>query len=232
MPAKIGRRNTIVGGWQYFERWARRFCERCDQLPIVPILSTYLEVHMRFDYDADDETLYSEPFSRRERATRVSDQLGFMRGYFVDISFDQGDFARRVRHTLSNHNNRDWKRGYGFFFHTNDLENAPDGDSHHFSGTNANLFCDEFSDIDFASVMSVLPFDKILVRNHKGRHWTKPQVRKAIADIESDLAFDGMESDLSEDHVSGSCLFLYARRPFGKKKVGNLRSRKIAPGTK
>jgi hypothetical protein len=214
MKRKTWPKSTIVDGWNLFERWARNFKKSCLRREKTPALLWYSDI-AAFVVDGDEDLQSFDYSSINDTDKRIRDQLGFLRGYLVDISFDQGPFAEWVKQLLCNHNNRDWKKGYSFFLYQNDLEKgAPFGDSFHFQGTCANFFCNRIADIDFASAMSVLPFDRLTIRNKEGRNWSATEANKVIAEIEKDLEFDLMGVGLTEDLLFGSYLFLYASEPW------------------
>lgn len=183
----------------------------------TPVLLTHEEIRgcvSEYYEEEGKEIRLVDELSNDDKSERVRGQIGFLRAYLMDISFDQGPFDNWVSRLLANHNNKDWTDGYSFFFGQSGHPKTPSNGSWHFSGSYANLFCARIREIDFASAMNALPFDRLVIRNSAGRDWVDTEIRSVLSEIEHDLEFDDLGAGLAKEWLSGSYLFLYATNPW------------------
>jgi hypothetical protein len=189
--------DRIVEGWQVFERWAKRFGAKAalDERYAYCLSSandiSYLFEEMSFDLDLN---AVKYPSDGRER---IRDRISFLRDYFVDISFDGGDFHASVKKLLACQAPRACPVGYTIWLGVSDIGALQPQGTNHFRGIDTTLFCEEFDDYDFASVMNTAPFDKIFVRNKRGDDWARDEACAFLKSLKHDLASDGIEIDVS-----------------------------------
>lgn len=208
--------NRIVEGWQVFERWAKRFeAKAALDERYAYCLSSANDISYLFESTAFflDLNAVEYPSDGRER---IRDRIAFLRDYFVDISFDGGDFHANVKKLLACQAPRACPIGYSIWLGVSDLDAWQPQGTNHFRGIDTTLFCEEFDDYDFASVMSIAPFDKVFVRNKRGDDWTRDDARAFIKSLKNDLAFDGIEIDTpryykGNDYFAGSFLATFVK---------------------
>ncbi|WP_146256210.1 hypothetical protein [Aestuariivirga litoralis] len=194
--------SEFVQGWRRFHSWKRRFVKSCAERTTTPALVS------GWDYVSGYGERLFEEFDREKRLARASDQIGFLHGYFVSISFD-GHLFKHVKQTLQFHNNRDCHTAFGV--HLCQLREPIPGESHHFRGSVANLFVSHIKFIDFASAYYVFPYDTIIIRGRRGRPMSVKEALAATEYINSDLGFDGYEIEFELDNQSEGLTFISKR---------------------
>ncbi|WP_140885275.1 hypothetical protein [Muricoccus nepalensis] len=205
---------TWPEGWTYFEAWQRGLRKTSDDV----ILMLYEDVRQHLE-ETSGEGQGMELPAHANKKRRLDAQIGFLRGYFVDISFDDPEsgkerFGRSVFRVLSAFDKSSLDESYWIFFGTNDMEAAPPGDSHHFDGVEANIFCRNLDDVDFASAMTILPYDRMIVRNKAGKDWSEVQIKRFLQHLKNDLAFDDFDGDFAKEFDYGPFLGVYAKNPY------------------
>ena len=189
--------DRIVEGWEVFERWAKRFKAKAavDQR-YAYCLSNADEVSYLFE--SSDLNLDLSDFEYPSNAKgRIRDRISFLRDYLVDISFDGGDFHATVKKLLASQAPRACPVGYMIWLGVNDLDALQPQGTLHFRGVGTALFCKEFDDYYFASVINVAPFETVFVRNKRGADWSREDAHAFLANLKDDLAFDGIEIETS-----------------------------------
>ena len=205
---------TRPEGWTYFEAWQRSFRKTFSDV----ILMLYEDVRFYLEESFGDEQGLALP-THANKKRRLEAQIGFLKGYFVDISFDDPEtgkerFGRNVFRLLNTFDNSALEESYWIFFGTNDIASAPTGDSLLFDGTEANLFCRNLGDVDFASAMSVLPYDRMIIRNKSGKEWSEIQIKRFLRHLRKDLAFDDLDGHFVQEFNYGSFLGVCAKKPY------------------
>ena len=200
--------DRIVEGWQVFERWAKRFRATAGHQSAFS-LSTAPEV---FDAEFFDPDECKIPTDARQWAERVNDRITFFRDYFVDISFDGGDFYATVKELLSHQSPRASLKSYGIWVSCCGVADGIQDGNLHFRGDRITLFCGELDQYDFTSIMNICPFDQLILRNKDGADWTKQEVRAFLKILREDLGYDGIKISTSpfwgDDYINGSLLGL------------------------
>jgi hypothetical protein len=198
--------DRIVEGWQVFERWAKRFKTNAavDERYAYCLSSTNDLSNLLGDFPSDlNPNDFEYPSDGRER---IRNRIAFLRDYLVDISFDGGDFHASVKKLLACQAPRACPIGYTIWLGVNDIDAWRPQETNHFRGIDTTLFCEKFDDYDFASVMNIAPFETVFVRNRRGADWIRKDAHAFLKNLKDDLAFDGIEIDISR-HYNGDEYF-------------------------
>jgi hypothetical protein len=190
--------DQIVEGWDVFERWAKRFKARAAvDKRYAYCLSNANEVSYLFESSGLFDLNLNDLEYPSDAEMRIRDRISFLRDYLVDISFDGGDFHANVKKLLASQAPRACPIGYMIWLGVNDIGALQPQGTLHFRGVDTALFCKDYNDYDLASVMNIAPFEKIFARNRRGADWSRKDARAFLANLKSDLAFDGIEIETS-----------------------------------
>lgn len=235
--------SNLSEGRAVFKRWSNRFRKRVrhgvsyadDYDPTADMGSpyflfrTYNDIReICSDYYGDyDKTHGPIPYDmlRIPELPDIEDQVEFFKAYFFGILYgesiaeafdDHSNFPAVVKKIIANHNSRDWRKGYSFHFYLNNFHLDDREITPYFDGYNANIFCNEITDVDFRAVISVMPFDNIAIRNKGGHNWSELDVSNVIRHINGCLGSDLCDFALLEDSYCGNLLFCYNARAVRK----------------
>ena len=137
-----------------------------------------------------------------ELARRIKKKIGFLKGYFDDISSDgdfddissDGDFFIDEKHwtALPDQYPSRCNNAYGFWILSHDMFEI-DSTSFHFLDDQIVLFAPTPRTFDWLSIQNVMPFDTAFVRLPEGQVWTHQNILEVAAIIQSE--FDGYEDN-------------------------------------
>jgi len=180
--------------WDRFDRWATRFQSRSRSIA--------LDLLEKEDVDTPDYLFLLRPTEYQghvmpphetddlgELEVRAKEKISFLRGYFVDISFDGAEFMELKGSFLTQQYQSRCHAAMGFWFKQWE-ENPRAGAYHGFQGDEISLFALSPKDIDFESVDCVLPFDKIYIRQAGGVPWPELRAKEIKEEIMSDLGMN------------------------------------------
>lgn len=181
--------------WERFERWAARYENKSFEF-IEKICSNEGNVFADNDLfiQKKEEVQRQLPLSLLSESAlqdRITDKIGFLRAYLVDISFDGPEFMNDKSNFLSLQYPGKCDNALGVWLEK-DGESLPEDflPSDYFDKLNVSFFCKNINDVDLASMYSVLPFDRMFLRRPKGRKWDKAAIDMLIHQIKEDLEFD------------------------------------------
>jgi hypothetical protein len=184
--------SDIRAGWSYFEAWKRRFWlsrrrwNARDKAEDWLYLATWQEVRNLDLMDGDDFHDIDSAFDEK---------LAFLKAYLSLVAIDSHQFAAQARNLLKLQS-RVWaKKAYGFWFWQSDMDEFGPGVSRFFQSWQCSIFCERPKQIDFASIMAVLPYDNVLVR-HPTRKWRSSEAQHLVSAIRADLDHDGIDTDI------------------------------------
>jgi hypothetical protein len=138
-------------------------------------------------------------------------KLSFMRAFLAMEALEYPDFEAYVQTILKLQSRDSARQALGFWFWQSDIEKFGAGGFSFFQGTEISIFCENPTQIDFADITGILPYDCVTVR-HPTKKWTKSRAQKLVDHIKWDLSFDGMETEI-DFNLSQNFLFLYLLSP-------------------
>ena len=177
--------------WDSFYRWEKRW-KRAVGLAGFGMHIWRCEDLFEFKPEIDSE----------EMLRRIQSKIGFISGYFVDISFDGAGFMEKNGLTmLPLQYPKRCNNSYGIWLVLHDMDLADFG-SWHFHDDQVNIFCSNATELDWFSMRSVLPYDEIFIRSPKGVAWTKKLMHETATEIQDDLEFDGFEGKIYSEYLT------------------------------
>jgi hypothetical protein len=137
-----------------------------------------------------------------DSAERARQKVNFLRAYLELKAIDCGADQDVIRKLTKYQSMKYARKGFGLWFWQSDSMLFGAGVSTFYQDHSASLFCEKLSDIDFADVCGILPFDNLVIRNPDGEAWLPKDVTAAARHIRSDLAADGFDTKV-EGSVAG-----------------------------
>lgn len=186
----------IRSGWTYFEAWKRRFWKSTRRWNATSnaadwlYLANWQEVQNLDSMDGDD-------FHDIDEA--VEQKTTFLKAYLSIVALDSHRFGAQTKRLLKLQSRLKARETYGFWFWQSDMEKFGPGVSREFQYWQGSIFCDNAKQIDFSTIMAILPHDNVLVR-HPSRKWSKSEAGRLVRVIQDDLAFDGIETKIDFSH--------------------------------
>lgn len=187
---------TVQQQWDRYERWSRRLRlvsdslmqqleDEDDNAPDVDRLLYAAASHEWRGKDDVDTSLIVQaaPF-------RIASKIEFVKTYFRDVSFNGPEFMGHVANFLSCQYPSRCNRCYALWFEQCD---ETLDDTWRFD---CALFVPSIDAIDYFSVHEILPFDSLTIRAPRGLPWGKDQIHAACANIQNDLAQDGLDVEI------------------------------------
>lgn len=180
---------TIQEHWDRFDRWATRYARICQHK--INALSAmeyfdfpdYLFACKWYEYGAAS---FEAGITPEKMRAEVRNRIRFLRGYFVDVSFDGAEFMDRTTNFLSLQYPSKCNDVMTFWFEQS-LESEEIGAYHGFQEYDVSLFCRSPTDIDFESIRNIMPFDRFFVRRPCGAIWDKGSVTELVGTVREDL---------------------------------------------
>jgi len=164
--------DTISDLWEKFERWARRFRKAAAQGDMALI------------------TGWRPALTARLAEKQARKKISFLRGYFVDLSFDgagyMGDRMQILRWQFPSKQDS----AFAIRLAQDTRHNLREGASFHFKGKQMILFARDVGHIDYPSITGVLPFDRIHIRRPRYAPWEAGLAKEVVKIIHEDLEGD------------------------------------------
>jgi hypothetical protein len=186
--------DTIQGVWDKFERWSKRY-EKVGQKIIDEMFyqgtsDSNAALFICKSEEIDLDLTIEMNIEQDELIDRINRKIAFLRGYLVNISFDGAEFMTKNSGFLACQYPSKCSNAIGVWLEQ-DLEGDPRPGSHFgFQDFDVSFFSNTLEDVDFASMWSILPFDRMFIRRPKGVNWDKRSVKEVVEIIRSDLRFD------------------------------------------
>ncbi|MBE0507576.1 MAG: hypothetical protein IBX50_12825 [Marinospirillum sp.] len=185
---------TAQDFWEKFECWKKQYQSVFHKL-IEEIMSCgYSDFDGGFCFrkwhELNQDLVLDLNVSESELSNRIIDKIQFIKGYLVDIYFDGPDFADKYYNFLEFQCPSKCDNAIGIWLEQ-DLEGEVEAGSYFgFQGFDMNIFCRSVDDIDLASMRNILPFDRMYLRQPKGKIWDEQSIRSVVQQVKEDIEFD------------------------------------------
>ena len=193
-PEIKSQARSIQGTWDRFERWASRYKKICmaiiDEISDKGHCGTELVLFSQNWSDLNLDIIMDCNLERSELAARINNRIRFLRAYLVDISFDGEEFMYKYSQFLSCQYPKVCDKQFAFWLEQYIDGNPEAGGYSLFQEFEASFFCKDPAQIDFASMRTVLPFDRMLIRRPNGEVWDRHGADAIMATIREDIKFD------------------------------------------
>lgn len=195
---------TIQGVWDRFERWAKRYKQACfkdiDRLCDEGWCDTSI-LYLAKAHELGFDLVSDLNLDAVDLKNRISQRIQFIRAYLVDISFDGDEFMSKHSRFLSYQYPSASERSLGVWLEQSLEEPIEAGSSFHFQDFDVSFFIKDFSDIDWVSMRSILPFDTIYLRKKEGKAWGSSEAQQVFEGISCDLNYDGYTHEIDKSVI-------------------------------
>lgn len=194
MRANVGVTCTIQDIWNKFDRWAYHYQKVCHRL---------IELHFNSEsFDSCNDLFLSQGNGLRQDIISdldlteaqlyncISHRINFLRGYLVEISNDGAVFMAVHSNFLTLQYPSRCNHAMGIWLEQPMEGEIEAGSYYGFQEFDVSFFCKSIKDVDLASMRHVLPFDRMLVRQPKGKTWDSIHTNELLTQIKEDLEFD------------------------------------------
>lgn len=202
---------SVQDVWDRFERWEDRYLKACATQIRRMCKKGYSDVPARFlltaaelgcdpilDLDLDEDHLNA----------RIKQKARFLRAYLADISDDGARFMSLYSRFLHLQSPGRCLTAIGVWLEQSlEPEELEAGASFLFQGFDGSLFLKDLADVDWASMRSVLPFDRMNLQKPDGSKWSTDEREQIKRQLREDLYFDGYEYRV-RTHQKGGMLTL------------------------
>jgi hypothetical protein len=182
----------IRAGWKYFTVWKKRF-ERSTSSSHLRNSNDYIYLANWMEIQCIDDLF---DFPNIEDACKQ--KIAFMQAYLVMVALESHNFETDVKALLKLQSRINAPRSFGVWFAQSDIGQFGGGMSPYFQGDEISIFCEKPKQIDYSDISTILPYDRVIVRNPTGK-WTQKKAQKLVDHVKWDLAFDGDETEIDFD---------------------------------
>jgi hypothetical protein len=196
--------SDIRAGWRAIRAWEHRFRHSIwNMSPLDPKNMIFLANQEQIQMYEWGEQQIDPDETASEYA--VDEKIAFMKAYLSVVAIDSHNFESDVRAILKLQSHVKAPRALGFWFWQQDIPEFDGGwgVSPFFQGGSISIFCEDAKQIDFADISTIMPYDNIMVR-HPVASWSPSAAQKIVNHIKSDLAHDGIETDLDFSRARAS----------------------------
>lgn len=199
-------KHTIKSEFKRFVRWKDHFLakcakhvEKCEESPdLGPWDLLFLaDIH---ELISPDNYFGSDILSDAKR--RLEDKTAFLLGYLSDICLDGPAFMSSHSQFLDCQYPGSCAKAIGIWFEQEPRDDPEPGGSYFFQGFGASVFVNAIDDVDYASLRSTLPFDRMYILAPQGQAWSRQDISKIIRHLKQDLAFDGYHCRIASKKVN------------------------------
>ena len=186
---------TVSDTWDEFERWSQRYL-RFGQVAIKRILRRgYITTLGQIPFASSSEFLDDIDLIERSGYTeemlkeKLQSRIDFFSKYLVDISFDGPEFMQKKSEFIWSQTLRENKTQLSIWLVQDDTDSRG-RKQFEFPGRDISFVCKDINDVDFSSMYSVHPFDRILAWRPSLERWDVDSMNNFIRSVEGDLSFD------------------------------------------
>jgi hypothetical protein len=201
---------TTQDVWDRFERWARRYKKTCfddiHRLCEAGWCDTSA-LYLAKRHEIGTDLLVDLNLDASELKSRIRQRIRFIHVYLADISFDGDEFMSKHSRFLRRQYPHSSQYCIGVWLEQSMEDPIEAGSSFLFQDFDASFFIADFSDVDWASMRAVLPFDTMYLRKAGGVIWEPEEAQSITEHILSDIGYDGEVPEI-EQSIAGDILRL------------------------